>query len=167
MIHIKLPIKDWIFEVDIEQNMSFSTAQAQEHCNCGYCRNFYKTLDSTYPQVRPFLVQFGIDAEGPDELCPFEPTIYEASYIIHGRILKKGSPFLIHDIPVKVIASAIADMDTERPAPYFVLIIGLMELPWILPEDPREVISPANEEGFLKRMHTKLLSRLSDEAIHS
>lgn len=165
---MQLKIHDWLFEVDVGMNMEISAMQASEHCTCGYCRNFYQALDHTYPAVRSFLARFGIDPFGPDELSPFQPTIYEASFIIQGSVLQWGSDaFCVDGIPVKVLSSQDADMDTVRPAPYFVLAIGLMELPWMLDEDPDQVISPANEESYLQRMEQKLLRRMDNESLYS
>ena len=161
-------IGDWLFDVDVPLNMEISSAQAHDHCMCGYCRNFYETIDSACPSLRGFLAQFGADIEGPDELSPFEPTIYEASYIMHGSILNASDkPIFVDGVPVRVVPSNLADMDTVRPEPYFVLVIGLIELPWALEEDPMEVISPANEEAYLIRMEKKLLKRVQDEGLYS
>lgn len=163
-----IEIHDWRFEVDISTNMEISSAQADDHCMCGYCRNFYAMIDTAYPTLRPFLAKFGVHVEGPDELSPFEPTIYEASYIIHGRILQRSDQhFSVDGIPVEVLSSDDADMDTDRPEPYFVLVIGLMELPWALDEDPAQVVSPANEDAYLERMEQKLLRRMQDQTLYS
>ena len=163
-----LALGDWLLDVDIELTMSISAAQAIEHCDCGYCRNFYATLDAEYPSIRPFLMKFGLYAEAPDELCPFEPTIYEVTYIVQGTILHFGMQNLTIDgIPLKICSSQQADMYTEHPEPYFTLCIGLLELPWSLSEPMNQVISPANEEENLLRMQQKLLQRLDGEAILS
>lgn len=161
-------IHEWQFDVDIPTNMDISTSQAAEHCMCGYCRNFYQAIDPTYPTLRPFLARFGVNVEGPDELSPFEPTIYEVSYIVNGTILRSSNKSIYVDgIPIKILTSEEADMDTVRPEPYFVLVIGLMELPWLLSEDPSQVVSPANEDAYLQRMEQKLLNRLQDETLYS
>lgn len=165
---MKICVNDWVFNVDVPLNMEISSAQAKEHCTCGYCRNYYAAIDKACPTLRPFLANFGIDIEGPDELSPFEPTIYEASYIINGTIAQPSeSGFFIDWIPVKVLSSQRADMDTERPDPYFVFVVGLIELPWVLQEDPADVISPANEAAYLQRMQNKLLTRMCDADITS
>lgn len=165
---MQMQIGPWLVDVDIPLNMEISAAQAREHCTCGYCRNFYAAVDVVCPSLRPFLAKMGIDAEGPDELSPFEPTIYEVSYIINGSILESSDEqILIDGIPVKILASSQADMDTTRPEPYFVLIIGLMELPWLMDEDPAQVISPANEDNYLQRMQRKLLDRAAEENLFS
>jgi len=163
-----ISIRDWQFDVDISANMEISAAQAAEHCMCGYCRNFYQGIDDACPSLRPFLAEFGVHVEGPDELSPFEPTIYEASYIVQGSILSVGTNcFRVDDIPICVVSSGEADMDTVRPEPYFVLTVGLIELPWLLDEDPSQVISPANEEYYLQRMEKKLLKRLQMDNMYS
>lgn len=163
-----ISVHDWQFDVDIPLNMEISAAQASQHCTCGYCRNFYQGINAACPTLRPFLSRLGIHIEGPDELSPFEPTIYEVSYIINGSILQRSDQHLyIDSIPVKILTSDEADMDTVRPKPYFVLTVGLIELPWLLDEDPEQVVSPANEEQYLLRMQKKLLSRAGDEAFYS
>lgn len=163
-----LTLGDWLLDVDIEMTMSLSVAQAKAHCNCGYCRNFYAALDEEYPSVRPFLTNFGLDAEGPDELCPFEPTIYEATYIVQGQILRFGTQKIrVDGVPLDIMSLLQADMFTEHPEPYFTLRLGLMELPWKLPEPMGQVVSPANEEAYILRMQRKLLSRLEAETIIS
>lgn len=165
---MQMQIGSWLLDVNVPLNMEISSLQAREHCTCGYCRNFYTAVDTACPSLRPFLAKFGVDAEGPDELSPFEPTIYEVSYIVNGSILESaGERVLIDGIPVKILSSQQADMDTVRPEPYFVLVIGLMELSWLLEEDPTEVISPANEEKYLQRMERKLLDRAAEERLFS
>ena len=37
--------------------------------------------------------------------------------------------------------------------------VGEMELPWVMEEDPDEVISPANEPEFLEKMYRKVMLR--------
>ena len=163
-----IELADWKLDVDVPLTMVISGSQAKEHCTCGYCRNYYAAIDQAYPSIRPFLSQFGIDVEGPDELCPFEPTIYEATYIVQGHILQMGKqPLCIADIPLVIGSSSESDIYTEHPTPYFTICIGLMELPWLLEEPMSDVISPANEDGFLERMQKKLLLRLDTDQISS
>lgn len=163
-----IELADWQLEADVPFTMSLSGSQAKNHCTCGYCRNYYLGIDRAYPMLRPFLAQFGIDVEGPDELCPFEPTIYEATYIVQGSILRKGKMQLcIGDIPLLIQSSTESDLYTEHPAPYFTLSIGLLELPWLLSEPMSDVVSPANEAEFLERMQSKLLLRVETEQILS
>ena len=161
-------LADWLLEIDIDLTMSLSGAQATEHCSCAYCRNFYRAIDEACPHLRQFLSGFGIDVEGPDELCPFEPTIYEVTFIIQGKILREGREALyIDDIPLQIKSAEASDMETEHPMPYFTFCIGLIELPWLLEESPDQVISPANEPEYLDRMEKKLLKRMEYDSFLS
>jgi len=40
-----LQVADWVFDLDIDATMSYSAGIWNDHCTCGYCRNFYETLD--------------------------------------------------------------------------------------------------------------------------
>lgn len=163
-----LELGDWVFDVDMPTNMTHSATQANDHCDCGYCRNFYASVDGAYPALRSFLTRFGLNVEGPDELCPFEPTIYEVTYVVNGSVLARGTQEIyVGDAPVTVQASAEADLETERPLPYFTLCIGLLELPWLLDEPMEDVVSPANEPEYLERMWNKLLRRAGEDSVSS
>ena len=65
-----LTFHDWHFDADITKTMTVSGEESAEHCMCGACRNFYRTVDNAYPNLRTFLSQFGLDLEAPDELIP-------------------------------------------------------------------------------------------------
>ena len=146
-----LSIDDWKFEVFVEQTREHSSYSVSRHCTCAYCENFYRSVDMVCPDLRKFLDRFGADVEGPVEMFPFEPTICLLSYRITGRILEYGlSPMMINHVPVLPIR------EDDRQ---FKLEVGEMELPWVMLEDPDEVISPANEPEFLERMYRRLLER--------
>ena len=151
-------LEDWELEIDIPATMEWTGRHASEHCTCGYCENFYRTVDTAYPHMRPFLAQLGVNIEGPDEFCPFEPNICEATYVATGRIIHRGKSVLFVDgVPIHI--SDKLDMDHTLPKPCFGFIVGLMELPWVLDEPMEDVISPANEPECLDRMWKKLLQR--------
>lgn len=153
-----LQISDWLFDLNLQETMDYSTNILADHCQCGYCRNFYQTIDSSYPQLRPFLAQFGMHPETPEEMMPFEPTLCMASYCVSGKVIQRGnSPLEIDRIVFSVEDQESTDYDTTCPTPYFVLRTGYLELPWVLEEDMDEVISPANEPEYLLRMQRKLL----------
>lgn len=153
-----LRLGDWVLDADIPATMERSGRHASDHCQCGYCRNFYETIDGVYPSVRPFFAQFGVDIEGPDEFCPYEPNICEATYVVHGQILQNGSQNISVD-GIPILISAQLDLDHTPPQPSFGITIGLMELPWVLDEPMEDVISPANDPACLDRMWKKLLKR--------
>ncbi len=155
-----LEIADWKFDIDLETTMEYSAQEAKDHCNCAYCRNFYAAIDGIYPELRPFLAQFGLDIEAPDELMTFTPTMYHSVYAVFGVILKTGSRLDISGISVDI--GEDEQISVCCPKPYFTIGIGTFEIPWVLDEPFEDVISPANDPSFLKRMWSKFLGRAGD-----
>lgn len=155
-----LQVCGWEFDVDMTATMEYSTSEAEEHCLCGYCRNFYASIDDTYPQIRPFLAQFGVDPEAPDELVPYTPTLYQAYYSVSGKILKSRENITLDNgLEVGIEPLEKVNINTGLKEPCFVISIGLMELPWVLDEAAEDVVSPANEPSFLKKIWNRILGR--------
>jgi hypothetical protein len=158
-----IEIDDWKFDVDLTATMEYSAAEAAEHCTCGYCRNFYAAVDSVYPNLRPFLAQFGIDIEAPEQLSPYEGTLLDAHYAVKGRVLRFGRcPMTVDGLSVAVCDGDDLYINVNCLNPYFVLETGLMELPWLLDEAMDEVVSTANEPSFLEKMVSRLIDLLPD-----
>lgn len=155
-----IQIHDWKFEVDMTTTMEYSAKEAADHCDCAYCRNFYAAIDGTYPQMRPFLAQFGIDMEAPEELFPIDPVVCVAYYRAYGRVLEAGTA------EITVDGQEILPLQSKgRKKTYFELCVGPMELPWVLDEPMDEVVSPANRPSVLKRMWIKFLNRKKSHAL--
>ena len=146
-----LEINDWIFQIDYEKTAEHSSFVTSEHCTCGYCENYYRSVNDVYPELKIFLKQFGVLVDGPSEMYPIEPTLYLAGYRVFGRILQFGKgPMMAGSVPVS--AEPVDDV-------HFMLECGEIPLPWVIPEDMDEVISPANEPEFLEKMYRKLIMR--------
>ena len=164
-----IQVADWVFDVDIPATMAYSAGIWEDHCTCGYCRNFYETLDSAYPQLKAFLKQFGMNSLTPEEMSPIEPTLCLVSYCFSGTIVKHG----IFPIDIDGVVFTVSTHESNplyEPSfgkPFFVLTSGLLELPWVLDEDMDEVISPANEPEYLQRMMDRLLENADSETIVS
>lgn len=160
-----LKIDDWEFDINLERTMAYSAAEAAEHCDCAYCRNFYVTVDAHYPKLRPFLAQFGLDVEAPEEMYP--TFIREASldympvYVVYGKIIKLGKYELQAGL-CNIVARA-----EDASCDYFELDCYEVALPWVLDEPIEEVISPANESTFLQKMWNKILGRAPKTNIDS
>ena len=159
-----LSLDDWQFEIDLEQTMARSAAEASEHCTCAYCRNFYAEADHACSKLRPMLAQFGLDLEAPDTLYPYDISndrmCYEGKYVVFGRIIRYGR----HSIDCQgADLLPMEDDESLVQEPYFVLSLEGLALPWVLDEPMREVISPANEPGFLKKMWQRLLMRMKPQ----
>lgn len=165
-----LEIDDWKFDIDLTATMEYSAAEAADHCGCAYCRNFYAAVDGVYPELRPFLAQFGLDIEAPDELMPFASTMITNLYAVSGHILEAGKePLKLNLLSVTPRSANSAQINTACPEPYFVLEVGIMDIPWVLDEPmvESEIVSPANEPSFLRKMWNRLLGGESDEKIRS
>ena len=162
-----LQLSDGKFSVDIERTMELSSAEAIEHCTCAYCRNFYASVDVEYPNLRPFLAQFGVHIEAPDEMMPFDQPgqmWYDNVYSVSGRILSGTEhSFTVDGLEVRICAKNNHNINPLFPEPHFFIEVGMMELPWVLDEPMQEVISPANEPSFLSKMWTRLLGRIKKD----
>lgn len=154
-----LKISDWTFQVNVESTRKHTAQNAQDHCECGYCKNYYTTVDMVYPDLRRFLDEFGVNLLGPSELMPFEPTLLLACYRVQGRILTWGQQELFAG-PIPVCVET-ADDDS------FFLWVGEMSLPWCMEEAAEDVISPANTPEFMERMMNVWLCRYGEESIIS
>ena len=130
-----LKIGDWIFDVDMTATMEYSAREAADHCDCADCRNFYAAIDAHYPQLRPFLAQFGLDVEAPDRMSPLvldgAMLDYDPEYYVFGRILRSGS----RDMTAGLAGICVPQWEGEvegRPA--FALNVYGVTLPWVLSE---------------------------------
>ena len=139
-----LKFGDWKFRVDVEATKERTRKYSYEHCQCGYCKNFYDAIDVAYPELRPVMEHFGVNLEGPCELMPFEPTLMLACYRVDGQILQWGKAHL--SVKGVTILPEAGDENT------FLLWVGEVQLPWLQEEPVEEVVSPANLPEFLERM---------------
>ena len=158
-----LEIQGWKFDLDITATMEYSSKEAADHCDCAYCRNFYASVDEYYPEFRPFLAQFGVDLEAPDELMPYDfpgEMDYEGFYAVCGRIVTAGSaPICIGNAEIRPDRYSDLHINSGCGEPYFFLNVSGITLPWVLEEPMADVVSPANQPSFLKRMWDRLLGK--------
>ena len=157
-----LKIDDWVFDIDMERTMAYSAAEAAEHCDCAYCRNFYAAVDDAVPALRPFVAQFGLDLEAPDVLYPYDVETwmwYTGEYVVFGKILQFGNGRIHIDHASHPYIFPMNIAKYEFDSPYFVLCLEELEIPWVLNEPISEVVSPANEPSFLKKMWDNLLGK--------
>lgn len=153
-----ITLEDWVLDIDLENTHAYTDHLLSDHCECGYCRNFYTTVEEVYPGFRRFLKQFGADAEAPVDFLPVEPTLCVVSYAVSGSILSTGNrPIHVGNCSFKIESMEQLDYELKCKKPYFVFTSQFLELPWVLNEDMNEVISPANEPECLERMWEKLL----------
>ena len=130
-----LEFSDWLLLSNTELTEAYSEEELENHCNCPWCRNFYQTVDVYYPDLRYFLSRFGLKLEAPESLLPITKDLYQASYVVEGRIIRKGTePIFVNDLPI------MPEQEPETES--FILNIGLMKLPWVLDEDQDSVSPP-------------------------
>lgn len=152
-----LYLEDWIFDVDLEATAVYSRQELAENCQCTYCRNFYKAIDGHYPELRPFLRQFGLELEAPDRMSPIdyspERIDYDPMFIVYGRILQAGNYEMSAGL-ANMIATAI-DMD-ESGRSRFQLDVYEISLPWVL-DEPFEggIPQPKTKERWNERVFSK------------
>lgn len=154
-----LEFGDWRFFVDTEATRARTTRYSFEHCECGYCKNFYEAVDVAYPQLREALGKFGIHPEGPCELMPFEPTLMLACYRVDGRIEQWGKS--------QLFAAGVPLVPEAGDEETFLLWVGEMQIPWLQKEAVGDVVSPANLPEFLARMKEVWTLRHGDEYLFS
>ncbi len=159
-----LTLGEWKFDIEMETTMEYSAAEAADHCDCGYCRNFYAAMDGQYPSVRPFFAQFGLDMEAPDALVLLYDCVskdgsvecfYTANYSVSGKVLKYGDSLEVDGIQIAVESES--GNISQSPAPNFFLQTNMFSLPWVLDEPIEEVLSPANDADFQESIWDKLL----------
>ena len=156
---IRLRIADWEFRVDKNATRERTRKNAEDHCTCAYCRNYYEAVAAAHPGLLRILEEFGIDYNGPSELMPFEPTLMLACYRVQGQITSWGKAELHADgVPI------IVETGDEHS---FLLWTGELEVPWLQKEAPKDVVSPANLPEFLERMREIWLLRHGTELIFS
>ena len=91
---------------------------------------------------------------------PFTATQLCVLYAVNGTILHNGKePIYLGTLRIDPEDHKVSMINTACPRPIFILSVGPFDIPWVL-EEPlveEEIISPANEPSFLKRMWNKLL----------
>ena len=136
-----LEFSDWVFNADPQATQEYYFEESANRCECCFCRNYFATVDMFYPELRSLLNKFKIDLGVPEMLLPFRSTLYQASYYSIGQILRYGST------PIQVGSITVTAEEGEEPNT-FLLHIGLMELPWILEDDPSTEKTPSLMRDF-------------------
>lgn len=164
-----LQIGDWKFDIDLTQTMQYSSAEALEHCDCAYCRNFYTVVDEYYPNLRSFFAEFGLNIEAPDELMPYDyegKMYYEGMYMVCGRIMEVGKrPIICEGLCIQ--PNDTVSIPHDCPQPCFALEVSTIILPWVLNEPMEDTISPANLPSFIQKMWDRLLGKSKKSNIQS
>lgn len=104
---MKLTDSGWVFEVDRSKTREYAIAELTENCDCDFCRNFYRTVDTQYPHLRSYLDQFGAELFAPDSMIPYISNgfvEYEAQFRVFGELRYIGpQPMRIDHLEISVI----------------------------------------------------------------
>ena len=62
-----IKIEDYMFDVDIDKTKDYYATRIL--FDCDECQNFCRQVENTFPELKNFLLHFGIDIARPDEIC--------------------------------------------------------------------------------------------------
>ena len=161
-----LQLEDWVFDVRLEETANYSQSEADDHCMCGYCRNFYESVDAAYPNLRTFFHSFGLNIEAPNELMPYfeaEAVHYYGVFVACGEIVSIGaSPVIIDGIQIKPTPYNDQQINYGCADPCFFLEFSDVALKWTLEEPIDDVSSPANDPEFIEKIWNRIFGATSD-----
>lgn len=148
-----LEIDGWKFQVFDVTTRKYYAREVAGHCTCAACRNFYKTVDTSYPQLRPFLARFGVHVEAPEEMLAPIPTLCDCYYVVCGKILERGeSEIAVGNTQVSPQTWDEALVDTDMEEPYFFLFVSPLNVPWVLDEPMEKIDTPEKEQSAIARI---------------
>ncbi|MCR5067639.1 MAG: hypothetical protein K6A14_06225 [Erysipelotrichaceae bacterium] len=132
---------DYRFLVNKEKTKAYY--RCEERCSCPACRNYYRQIEKTLPDVCEFLREFGIEPAKPDEtmwIDVADPTEYiMVGYTVCGRIMESGQEdhVFISSSGPKADVSVGYDFPNHQPDEYFNIEFWGIKLPYGL-DDPLE-----------------------------
>lgn len=110
-------------------------------CDCAYCRNYYKTFKTNYPETSKFLERFGLDVEFPLEIMPLQydklnnVMEYISFYPIKGTLAKDEIILNIEELELRIFKGKNSNNPCPNPKmedPYLLVEVSGIKLPWVL-----------------------------------
>jgi hypothetical protein len=100
-------------------------------CFCDYCRNYYKEVKETYPELSDYLARMGIDIEKPLETMPLEPFEGSIEYIAV-QYIAMGNATIFKNENIEGVHICIADSHptTDIDEEHYVIEIYPIRLKW-------------------------------------
>ena len=147
----------YVFSVDRDKTAEYYTSHAL--CDCDACRNFYKQIKESFPELDDFLDQFGVDLAKPDEMPWYDidnRIQYTPYYTVTGKIEETDTQKVkIGDLNVVFYPSGspLTDIPNEQTEPYFIIGVSMIDLPWIF--DTPFPAAPA-KKNFIMQLFRKL-----------
>ena len=148
-----LEIDGWKFQVFDVTTRKYYAREVAGHCTCATCRNFYKTVDRVYPELRPFLARFGVHVEAPEEMSAPIQTMCDCHYTVCGKILETGDgPIAVGNTWVYPQNREDAAVGTDMDEPFFFLYISPLNVPWVLDEPMDTIDTPEKEQSVIAKI---------------
>ena len=135
--------EDYIFDVDREKTKDYYLTKTL--CDCDECQNYYCQAGDTFPKLKSFLLDFGIDITRPDEICSIyckgQVEYYAVAYTAVGECVQCGEyEFDIQDgdLFLHLVINKIPVYPNEQEdRQCFEIVAYNIRLPWVL-ETPHE-----------------------------
>ena len=109
----------------------YRTLNGDRLCSCDYCRNYYKEVKETYPELSDYLVGMGVDIEKPFETMPLEPYEGIIEYIaVQYIVMGKDNDFKSVDLNGVHIDIANSHPETDIDEDHYVTEISPIRLKW-------------------------------------
>ena len=134
-----------VLDIDFDYNLTKEYRLRYENqCDCTYCRNYYETFETKYPDTARFLERFGLSVGFPLEIMPLgynkphEEMEYIAYYPIKGTMGVDELILNLEGLEVRVLKDA--DLNNLCPSPkmkrpYLLIEVSGIKLPWVLDKD--------------------------------
>ena len=139
--------EDYVFDVDVEKTKEYYSSKTL--CDCDECRNFYCQAENTFPKLKNFLLDFGIDIARPEEIhSTYNKGMVDyhaVSYTAVGKCIQCGQyEFDIEDGGLflnLVINKNPVYPNEQEDTQCFEFFIYNIRLPWVL-DTPHEEERP-------------------------
>jgi len=118
--------------MDITKTENYYKALDDESlCSCEYCRNYYRKVRGTYPELSAYLAGMGIDIEKPFETMPLEPYEGIIEYIdVQYVVMGKADDFKSENIYGVHIDIADSHPMTDIDEEHYVIEVSSIKLKW-------------------------------------
>ena len=148
--------EDYIFDVDIEKTKEYYATTTV--CDCDECQNYHRQVANTFPKLKNFLLDFGIDIARPDEICStYNKGVVDyhaVTYTAVGECIKFGKyEFDMEDggLFINLVINKTPVFPNEQgDRQCFEIFIYNIRLPWVL-ETPHEEERP--KMSFLTKIN--------------
>ncbi len=132
---------DISFDYNISREYRF---KYESQCDCGYCRNYYKTFKPSYPESSKLLEFFGLAVDFPLEIMPLEydklknEMEYLAYYPVKGKIDEDSISLNLEELEIRFLKGNQENNPCPNPKmeePYLLIEISGIRLAWVLDEE--------------------------------